>query len=316
MAEEWTPGPGEPVVLSLGGSRADAIIVHITPRVVAPARDGALQRLLWTPSAWASALALLAMFAVIGTAFATGTIRPAPPAAAAPRPGEATPTPDTRPRLAIGGLVLQPPVAAPPPPATPIPADAAAPDANAGAAATEVVTTDAPDVATAEGSSPDHTDAAPDDGAAIAGCSNILGIGCPPRRPSTPVPLVIRPQPAARPPLTHPTAAASQASQGDAPPASDASAPESSHADAPQTSEPDPVPPSGDAPAPLVVPAASPAARSDPELPDLAGPSPGSDLDRALHIASLANDRFNRSLTDPANATPVPADDTRGHSER
>jgi hypothetical protein len=53
-----------------------------------------------------------------------------------------------------------------------------------------------------------------------------------------------------------------------------------------------------------VIPVSSPAPAA--ESANL-GPPPGSQLDRALKIASIANDQFNRSLEEPlANPTPEP----------
>lgn len=114
-------------VFSSSGADIESLGFGITERSVAPARDSAFQRFIYTPRLWAATLAALAMFALVSTAFATGTVRPAPPAAAIQAPGEPTPTPDTRPVLSFGGFQLIPPAVATTP--TPVPASAA--DASA-----------------------------------------------------------------------------------------------------------------------------------------------------------------------------------------
>jgi len=151
---------------------------RITARVVMPARETRLQRLIRTPSIWGPAIAALAIFALVTSAFATGTVRPAPPPAPTPRPGEPRPTADTRPSLSLGGFVLQPPVQP-----TPVPSATAAP-------------------ATDPASVPQAGDADPPPGAQMGDeplaptqaeppCPNFLGIGCqapppPPARPPAP----------------------------------------------------------------------------------------------------------------------------------
>jgi hypothetical protein len=115
---------GEQHVFSSGWVDMSLLPVDIAQRTVLPARDSVLQRFIYAPKLWASSLAALAMLLLVSTAFATGTVRPAPPSAPTVAPGEPTPTPDTRPMLAFGGLQLVPPAELATP--TPVPTPAAA----------------------------------------------------------------------------------------------------------------------------------------------------------------------------------------------
>jgi len=188
--------------------------VQLRERNVDAARESALQRFMYSPRLWASSLAALALFALVSTAFATGTVRPAPPPAPTAAPGQPTPTPDTRPRLSLGGFQLVAPVAPP----TPTPTAAPAP------AQQEPETTPPPASPPAQ---PEPV------------CRNPFGLLCSaPPPPPAPPPAVRR-----------------------APP--------------PVVPGPSPVPEGAQT-----------------------GPRPGSDLDRALQIASVANDQFNHSLQD------------------
>jgi serine/threonine protein phosphatase PrpC len=214
--------------LSTGWADLDGLVdVRIVERSVAPARENLVQRFVYSPRVWGSSVAAAALFLLVSTAFATGTVRPSPPPAPTPAPGQPTPTADTRPRLAIGGFSLIAP--APMPTSTPTPV------------ATEVSEEAAP----ADTPAPTETETA---------CSNPLGVLCdaPPAAP-------------ARRPTPRPAAPALPVSR---------------------TAPPD----TG------VVPAPSPAPASDATG---VGPPAGSQLDRALQIASIANDQFNRSLGDP-----------------
>ena len=154
--------------------------VRVTTQRVGVARETPLQRFLYTPAIWGTSLAALAVFLLVSTAFATGTIRPAPPHPSAPRPGEPTPTPDTRPALSIGGFVLQPPAA--PPPAR------VAPPKDAGVSQPEEVV--AATVNEAEPPQPPSDAESEPPSAPPPACSNFLGFGCapppppPPRRPA------------------------------------------------------------------------------------------------------------------------------------
>jgi serine/threonine protein phosphatase PrpC len=218
--------------LSSGWADLDRLVdVRIVERRVTAARDNLLQRFAYSPRVWGSSVAAAALFLLVSTAFATGTVRPSPPPAPTSAPGQPTPTPDTRPRLAIGGFSLLAP--APVPTATPtsIPTEVT----------NQAVPADAP--------APTGTETT---------CANPLGVLCdaPP------------PAPARRP--TPGTVQRSSAQQAPAPP----------------PSQPDNA----------VILVASPAPASD--VPGV-GPPAGSQLDRALQIASVANDQFNRSLTDP-----------------
>src|SRR5579859_417977 len=96
---------GESVVLGFGGDPA-ALRVRITQRNVAPARETALQKFFYTPRIWASSVASLVVVVLLGTAFASGTIRPAPPPLPTLAPGAPTPTPDTRGVFSLGGIQL------------------------------------------------------------------------------------------------------------------------------------------------------------------------------------------------------------------
>ena len=219
---------------SSSGADMESLGFGIAQRSVAPARDSALQRFIYTPRVWASSLAALAMFALVSTAFATGTVRPAPPPVPTPAPGEPTPTPDTRPVLSFGGFQLAPPAVA----TTPTPA----PAADASALNSVQLTLNVEPAPVAE-----NPTAEPKPAPTQPPCRNIFGLLCGSRPPSPPRP----------PPV-------------ELPPAQIA-----------------PVP----SPAPV-------------EGPVGAGPRPGSNLDMALKIASVANDQFNRSLEEPV---PTPA---------
>jgi serine/threonine protein phosphatase PrpC len=158
---------------------------RIAARVVPAARETAVQRMLRNPSIWGPAIAALAIFVLVSTAFATGTVRPAPPPAPTSRPGEPRPTPDTRPSLSLGGFVLQPPVQATPVPVSPAPAQVQ--DAQASA-----------DQSQDPDSQPDGTNAEPEP--TEAACTNFLGIGCQaPVPPAAPAPPVRPAQPAPAP---------------------------------------------------------------------------------------------------------------------
>jgi hypothetical protein len=161
----WVPSPGERVVLRLDSASA-GLPVRIASRAVVPARDTRVARMLRTPSIWGGALASLAVFALVSTAFATGTVRPAPPRVPTPRPGEPTATPDTRPVLAIGGFVLQPPLQP-----TPVVPGEVQPPPRALAHAEDD-----------DAAPPEPADPTP------AACTNPFGIGCaaPPPAPASP----------------------------------------------------------------------------------------------------------------------------------
>jgi hypothetical protein len=202
-AQGWAPGPGERVVLRLDPNGA-GLAVRIAPRRVVPARETRVEKMLRRPTIWGGALASLAVFVLVSTAFATGTVRPAPPTVPTPRPGEPTPTPDTRPALSIGGFVLQPPVRPTPVLPTPSPSDAdEAPQAG--------LQFDDNDTAQPTASPADEPTPGP--------CTNLFGLACaaPPRVP--PARLLPRgqaPQPA-RPSTTNPPVVpiASPAAQSD-----------------------------------------------------------------------------------------------------
>jgi serine/threonine protein phosphatase PrpC len=145
--------------------------VSIGERVVDAARDSPLQRFVYSPRLWASTLAALSLFLLVSTAFATGTVRPAPPPVPTVLPGEPTPTPDLRPRLSLGGLLLE----APEPAATPTPVPAA------------------PEVLGVRAESEPAEDESANDSAqppSAPGCSNPLGLLCgsppPPPPPAAP----------------------------------------------------------------------------------------------------------------------------------
>jgi serine/threonine protein phosphatase PrpC len=229
----------------------DALVdAEIVERSVTPARDSALQRFVYSPRLWASSIAAAAIFLLVSTAFATGTVRPSAPPPPTAVPGQPTSTPDTRPQLGIGGfqlVALAPPTATPAPTLTP--EDTPTPEP-----ATETPMTD------------------------TASCSNPFGVLCD-APPAAPAPRVT-PRPAAptRPPqrLLPPVVPAQPAAPR-------------------QSDQPPPQPDTG------VVPVASPAPASDAAAAGV-GPPPGSQLDRALKIASIANDQFNRSLGEPVPA--------------
>jgi serine/threonine protein phosphatase PrpC len=149
--------------------------VGIEERSVEAAHDSALQRLRYRPRLWASGLAALALFLLVSTAFATGTVRPAPPPAPTSVPGEPTATPDTRPQLSLGGFLL----VGPPPPATPTPTPTPAVEVlgvQIDPAPTEVPAQPAPRTP-------------PRNQPARVACNNLFGIGCPssPAPPAGPV---------------------------------------------------------------------------------------------------------------------------------
>ncbi len=167
--------------------------VSIAERTVSAARETRVQRLARTPGVWGPAIAALAIFLVVSTAFATGTVHPAPPPAPPPRPGEPRPTADTRPSLSIGGFVLQPPVQPTSVPVAPAPGsatdsqvgdtDQTAAPAGPGDASAQAGPEDAPVPAVPADQAP------PGDslGQTLPRCTNLLGIGCsqppPPARP-------------------------------------------------------------------------------------------------------------------------------------
>ncbi len=239
---------------------------EIVERSVTPARDSPLQRFVYSPRVWASSIAAAAVFLLVSTAFATGTVRPSAPPPPTGVPGQATPTPDTRPQLAIGGFQLVAPAPLATATSTPVPED------------TPIATTA---TAPAEETPPEPPVAD------TSSCANPFGVLCaappatPARRP-TPRPA----QPTEVPPRLLPPVAPAT------PPAPAAPAGPLSGDQAP------PQPDTG------VVPAASPGPALDAAG---VGPPPGSQLDRALKIASIANDQFNRSLGEPLPAaTPTP----------
>jgi serine/threonine protein phosphatase PrpC len=238
---------------------AALIDVEIVERSVTPARDSLLQRFVYSPRLWASTIAAAAVFLLVSTAFATGTVRPAAPPPPTAVPGQPAPTADTRPQMAIGGFQL---VAPAPPTATPTPAP--------------TLTTGEADTALAEVSASQTTTPvveAEDSGS----CSNPFGVLCDAPPPSVP----------ARRPTLRPVAPTVAA-----PPARLVRPPV-------QSDQAPPAPPGSG-----VVPAASPGPAEDAAG---VGPPPGSQLDRALKIASTANDQFNRSLDEPVpSATPQP----------
>jgi hypothetical protein len=180
--DAWSPRPGEPVMLRLDADGA-GLPVRITSRRVQPARETRLQKALRTPTIWGGALASLAVFVLVSTAFATGTVRPAPPTLPTPRPGEPTPTPDTRPALSIGGFVLQPPL-------QPTPVPPSLPPGEVQEPAQSALPLDGVDVAGEQSSSP-LAEPTP------SPCTNLFGIGCSaaPPPPSRPVPPRQAPQP-------------------------------------------------------------------------------------------------------------------------
>jgi serine/threonine protein phosphatase PrpC len=222
---------------SSGWADLDALVnVQFVERSVSPARDSLLQRFVYSPRLWASSIAAAAVFLLVSTAFATGSVRPAPPPAPSARPGEPTPTPDTRPQLAIGGFAL----VAPAEPPTPTPT----------AEPTEVPT---------EAAVVEPLPEAPPPVEAQSDCTNPFGLLCGAPPPPAPV--------------RRPT--------------------------------PRPVQPAQQAPAQRV-PVAPPSPAPAPDTANV-GPPPGSQLDRALQIASIANDQFNRSLDQPPPVpTPTP----------
>jgi serine/threonine protein phosphatase PrpC len=225
--------------------------VSIGERVVDAARDSPLQRFIYSPRLWASTLAGLGLFLLVSTAFATGTVRPAPPPVPTVLPGEPTPTPDSRPRLSLGGLLL----VAPESPATPTPVPAG-PEVLSARAESDSV-------------NPDESRPQPET------CTNPLGLLCgsPPPPPPTPRSTQRTGLPPARPGSPGQSALAPTPAGSDSQGSQDPPAPENAR----------------------VIPVASPAATSDSSV---AGPPVGSNLDRALRIASVANDQFNRSLED------------------
>jgi serine/threonine protein phosphatase PrpC len=228
----------------------ELIDVQIGERSVTAARDTLLQRFVYSPRLWASSLAAACVFLLVSTAFATGTVRPAPPPAPTAVAGEPSPTPDFRPQMAIGGFELVAP--APRPTLTPTPTPGEGPAIEPAPEAPEVV------------------EAAP------SSCSNPLGLLCE-AAPPTPAPApVARPTPRPIAPVPPAPAQRAPAQPGEVP-----------------------TQPGGG-----VIPVSSPAPAA--ESANL-GPPPGSQLDRALKIASIANDQFNRSLEEPlANPTPEP----------
>jgi serine/threonine protein phosphatase PrpC len=246
--------------------------VDILERTVEAARDSAFQRFIYSPRLWASSLAAFAVFLLVSTAFATGTVRPAPPPAPTQAAGEPTPTPDTRPHLALGGFLLVGPPEAP----------TATPSAPATPEVLSVRIEAAP------------TEPPPDEQAAEqpTSCANPLGLLCdapppPPRAPPrNPPPRAPAP---ARPPARQATADSEQPQDAQQPASDEQPSPESCTnlfgIGCPES-------PSRPAAPPHVIPVASPAPAGSAD----AGPPAGSNLDRALRIASVANDQFNKSL--------------------
>jgi hypothetical protein len=110
---------GDAELFSSGGVDIPQFGGRIVERNVPLARESAFQKFVYAPRLWAPSVAGVALFLLVTTAFATGTVRPAPPPAATQAPGEPTPTPDTRPALSFGGFVLIPPALG----ATPTPAE-------------------------------------------------------------------------------------------------------------------------------------------------------------------------------------------------
>jgi hypothetical protein len=186
-----------------GGVRLPAR-AKIARRHVLAARETPIHKFIYTPQIWASTLASLGLLLLVSTAFATGTIRPAPPAPPTPRAGEPTPTPDTRPSLSFGGFILQEPTLPTP---TPAPSIGATPAPAAPAPVAAATPTPGPSEAT---SPPPPSPVAEEP---AQPCRNFFGIGCPsppppprlvPRQaplqpaPAPPVPLAV-PSPAALP---------------------------------------------------------------------------------------------------------------------
>jgi hypothetical protein len=165
---------GQSVVLSLGAN-PEGLTVRITPRTVEAARETPLQKFIYTPRIWASTVAGLCVVVLLGTAFASGTIRPTPPPLPTRAPGEPTPTPDTRPRLLLSGFQLVAPEA--PPTATPQPriSDRGPGQTPAGVATLTLFeptpTVDPPPVDDAASQSPI--------------CNQFIRFGCPAPRPVT-----------------------------------------------------------------------------------------------------------------------------------
>jgi serine/threonine protein phosphatase PrpC len=173
---------GQSYAFSEGSPELSAVLdVSITERTVAGARDSAWQRFIYRPRLWGSTLAALAVFLLVSTAFATGTVRPAPPPAPTALPGEPTPTPDTRPGLSLGGFLLVPPALQP----TPTP-----PSLSSDLVAT-------PTDVSADGGPAETPPVEP----ILPSCSNPLGLLCgraPPPPPANPGPS-LRLQPPSQP---------------------------------------------------------------------------------------------------------------------
>ena len=75
---------------SAGWADLEALIDgEIVERTVTPAHDTLVQRFVYSPRLWASSVAAAALFLLVSTAFATGTVRPSPPPASAAVPGRA-----------------------------------------------------------------------------------------------------------------------------------------------------------------------------------------------------------------------------------
>lgn len=103
---------GMTYAFSSGWADLESVLdVRISRHAVVAARDSAWQTFIYSPRLWAPSMAALALFAMVSTAFATGTVRPSPPPLPTVHPGEPTPTPDTRPMLSLGGFQLLPPAA-------------------------------------------------------------------------------------------------------------------------------------------------------------------------------------------------------------
>jgi hypothetical protein len=183
MDSTWSPSPGQPVLLSLD-SEVGGLSVRLAFRVVSAARESPFQKFLYTPKIWASTAAGLAIFLLMGTAFASGTIRPAPPPAPTPLPGQPTPTPDTRPRIQLPGFVLEAPL--------PVQVQAAPPENQTVALPLEASDTPAEDIApdvqpAPRPAAPRQRQQQPQQRQPPpAACTNFLGIGCTSNPPAPP----------------------------------------------------------------------------------------------------------------------------------
>jgi hypothetical protein len=284
VGKTWSPAPGEPVVLRLDPHR-DGLTVRIVARGVSGARESRFRRFVYAPRLWAPTLAALAVFALVSSAFATGTLRPAPPPASAPLPGEPTPTPDTRPAISMGGFVLLPPVLPTPLPPTPIPTE------------TPARTLAEPQIPT----TPDEQVEPSPEPPPPPACTNPFGIGCsgaaPPPPASKPVARrqVLPPRPTAQPPVVQP---AEQATPMEDEPASAApAAPAEEQLPPPCTNLFGIGCPPSNPPMNSVIPAPSPAAVDS-------SPPRGSHLEMALQVARAADENFAREVDPGARSAP------------